>query len=272
MISVRPLHLATVDQLGPRGRTCVYWQTDDRSGLPMREDSDGRPGPASTTESTESTDDGGPAEDGAGAGSAGANGAAGYWRAVRGTAVGDPEFEKEAWISRVALEWGVCGQVARYGDRAAGAAFYAPPAMVPRSDCFPTSPVGSDAVLLAGLIEEHDAPAGVRTALLGEVVTDLRARGIKAIETFGVTSRDTGSITSRDGCGADSCVAPSSFLVEHGFTVVAEHETHPRLRLEIESEHQWKADVEHALDQLFAEQGLATRRTLALTGASLRTR
>ena len=59
-----------------------------------------------------------------------------------------------------------------------------------------------------------------------------------------------------------------SFLVEHGFTVVAPHETHPRLRLDIESEHLWKADVERALDQLFAEHGFATRRLGVLSGAS----
>lgn len=239
MTSIRPLDLASVERLGLRARTCVYWQTDDLRGQDDRHGHD----------------------DGDGQGDAGEFAA---------PPVADPEFEKEAWISRVSLEWGVCGQLAIEGNQPAGAAFYAPPAMVPRSSCFPTSPVGSDAVLLAGLIEEPSAPAGVLTALLGEVVEDLRGRGIKAIETFGVTSADTGVVTSRDNCGAVSCVTPSSFLIEHGFTIVADHETHPRLRLEIESEHQWKADVEHALDQLFAERGFATRRIGALSGASLR--
>ncbi|WP_096906415.1 hypothetical protein [Dietzia sp. WMMA184] len=214
MISLRPLDLSAVDQLGPRARRCVYWQTD------------GEQSP------------------------------------------GDPEFEKEAWISHVSLEWGVCGQLATYGDRSTAAAFYAPPGMVPRATCFPTSPVGADAVLLAGMSVEHGAPAGVLTALLDAVVVDVRSRGIKAIEAFGVTSEDLGHVTSRDGCGADSCVPGMSFLVEHGFTVVAPHETHPRLRLDIESEHLWKADVERALDQLFAEHGFATRRLGVLSGAS----
>jgi hypothetical protein len=123
-------------------------------------------------------------------------------------------------------------------------------------------------VLLAGMSVEHGAPAGVLTALLDAVVVNVRSRGIKAIEAFGVTSEDPGHVTSRDGCGADSCVPGMSFLVEHGFTVVAPHETHPRLRLDIESEHLWKADVERALDQLFAEHGFATRRLGVLSGAS----
>ncbi|HJC27826.1 MAG TPA: hypothetical protein H9759_00345 [Candidatus Dietzia intestinipullorum] len=219
MTNIRPLDLDSVDQLGPRARTCVYWQTDGRGDEPT-------------------------------------------------AAVGDPEFEKEAWISRVSLEWGVCGQHATFEQRPAGAAVYAPPAMVPRAECFPTSPVGSDAILLAGLTEEQGAPAGLGTALLAEVVADLRSRGVKAIEAFGVTSGDPGPIKSRDGCGSDSCVPAATFLIEHGFTVVAEHETHPRLRLDIDSDHLWKADVERALDQLFAEHGFATRRVGELSGAT----
>ena len=220
MITIRPLALSAVDQLGVRARSCVYWQTDGQE-----QDS---------------------------------------------SAPGDPEFEKEAWISHVSLEWGVCGQVARHGEDSAGAAFYAPPGMVPRAECFPTSPVGADAILLAGISLEEGAPAGTRTSLLDAVVVDLRSRGIKAIEAFGRTSGDTGLVTSRDSCGSGSCVAPTGFLIEHGFTVVAEHETHPRLRLDIESEHLWKADVERALDQLFAERGFATRRIGALSGVSAR--
>lgn len=215
MISLRTLTLSAVDQLGPRSRRCVYWQTDG----------------------------------------------------IAATATpGDPEFEKEAWISLVSLEWGACGQLASEGGRAAGALFYAPPGMVPRAACFPTGPVGADAILLAGMTVEVGAPTGVLTSLLDSVVVDLRSRGIKAIEAFGVTNEDPAPEASRDACGADACVPTASFLLEHGFTVVADHETYPRLRLDIDSEHQWKADVEHALDQLFAERGIASRELGVLSG------
>ena len=109
------------------------------------------------------------------------------------------------------------------------------------------------------------------TALLDSVVVDLRSRGIKAVEAFGVTMDHPNPDASRDGCGAASCIPAASFLLEHGFTVVAEHETYPRLRLEIDSEHQWKADVEKALDQLFAERGMLTRELGVLSGASAST-
>ena len=76
----------------------------------------------------------------------------------------DPEFEKEAWLSMVMLEWGSCGQIAvecapepgrremapeLLGESAClGYAFYAPPGAVPRARRFPTGPVSADAVLL----------------------------------------------------------------------------------------------------------------------------
>ena len=84
----------------------------------------------------------------------------------------DPEFEKEAWLSMVMLEWGSCGQIASApagGRRAAdddgdepclGYAFYAPPGAVPRARLFPTGPVSADAVLLTSLGVESAGRAG----------------------------------------------------------------------------------------------------------------
>ena len=85
----------------------------------------------------------------------------------------DPEFEKEAWLSMVMLEWGSCGQVAADGragrgrvddgdERASPASatcFYAPPRAVPRAQRFPTGPVSADAVLLTSMGVESGADA-----------------------------------------------------------------------------------------------------------------
>src|SRR5690242_9560209 len=58
------------------------------------------------------------------------------------------ELEKEAWVSDTLLEWGSCGHLL-YVDRVpAGYVLYAPPAYVPRSVAFATSPPSPDAVLL----------------------------------------------------------------------------------------------------------------------------
>ena len=46
------------------------------------------------------------------------------------------------------LEWGSCGKLMEVDGVTAGYILYAPPAYVPRSVAFPTSPVSPDAVLL----------------------------------------------------------------------------------------------------------------------------
>lgn len=120
----------------------------------------------------------------------------------------DPEFEKEAWLSMVMLEWGSCGQVAvlcpeAMSDEAAatdpsaeepcvGYAFYAPPRAVPRAGLFPTGPVSADAVLLTTVgAEQGDEAAGLPHTLLTSVVGDLVRRGVRALEAFGRTEAVT---------------------------------------------------------------------------------
>src|SRR5262249_56584892 len=68
--------------------------------------------------------------------------------AERACAAGDPELEKEAWVSQTLLEWGSCGKLVYVDGMPAGYVMFAPPAYVPRSMAFPTSPVSPDAVLL----------------------------------------------------------------------------------------------------------------------------
>ncbi|NGO71071.1 hypothetical protein [Streptomyces boncukensis] len=56
------------------------------------------------------------------------------------TQAGRPDLEKESWISSVLLEWGSCGRVVYVDEVPVGFVLYAPPAYVPRSFAFPTSP------------------------------------------------------------------------------------------------------------------------------------
>lgn len=180
----------------------------------------------------------------------------------------DPHFEKEAWVSRVLLEWGVCGQIAERFGMSIGTALYAPPRMVERAHTFAAGPVSADAVLLADFFVDPklrlstaamdgvDGSKAVRSALLAAVVRDVRARGVHAVETFGRTDRE--SATQSDTavsahCGPENCMAEEAFLIEQGFKVVKFDPRFPRLRLEVDAGHQWQADVEHALDQLFLD-------------------
>jgi hypothetical protein len=190
----------------------------------------------------------------------------------------DPEFEKEAWLSMVMLEWGSCGQLAIHcagesgpavgegaGDEPClGYAFYAPPRAVPRARLFPTGPVSADAVLLTSVgVETGDDTEGLPRSLMASVVGDLVRRGVRALEAFGRTEAamelldastcpgDLRPVVEVLGdCSVDQCIVDADFLQEVGFTVVAPHRYFPRLRLELEQGLGWKAEVEAALERL----------------------
>ena len=191
----------------------------------------------------------------------------------------DPEFEKEAWLSMVMLEWGSCGQLAIHcstdtdepgavedasDQRCMGYAFYAPPRAVPRARLFPTGPVSADAVLLTSVgVESGDETEGLPRSLLASVVGDLVRRGVRALEAFGRTGAVAELVDPEllpmelrpvaevlGDCSVDQCVVDADFLKEVGFQVVAPHPYFPRLRLELEQGLGWKAEVEAALERL----------------------
>jgi GNAT superfamily N-acetyltransferase len=168
-----------------------------------------------------------------------------YWELdpVSGEAAakaGRPELEKESWISAVLLDWGSCGRVVHVDGRPAGFVLYAPPAYVPRSAVFPTSPVSPDAVQLitAYLLPEFQGQ-GLGRVMVQTVAKDLIRRGFRAVEAFGDARWE-----------GPSCVLPAEHLLSVGFKTVRPHPRHPRLRLELRSTVTWRADVERALDQL----------------------
>lgn len=184
----------------------------------------------------------------------------------------DPEFEKEAWLSMVMLEWGSCGQVAtataaepsQPEPACLGYAFYAPPRAVPRAHRFPTAPVSADAVLLTSMrVEPGPAADELPYSLVARVVDELVRRGVRALEAFGRTE-DVAELANRQAvdpdlqpvldtlgdCSVEHCVIGADFLRDAGFVVVAPHRYFPRLRLELEEGLGWKAAVEAALERL----------------------
>lgn len=212
-----------------------------------------------------------------------------YWEVDPATLGGadhlsDPEFEKEAWLSMVMLEWGSCGQIAAPSsdDTASAAddestaqsgpvdapclgyAFYAPPRAVPRARLFPSGPVSADAVLLTSVgAESAHADEGLPHHLLLAVVADLVRRGVRALEAFGRTADVIELLDARRApdelalvlevlgdCSPAQCIVAADFLEEVGFKVVAPHRYFPRLRLELEQGLGWKAGVEAALERL----------------------
>lgn len=187
----------------------------------------------------------------------------------------DPEFEKEAWLSMVMLEWGSCGQIAvpvAEGQKKAssddapcvGYALYAPPGAVPRARSFPTAPVSADAVLLTSMGIEPGHAETLPRNLVAQVVSDLVRRGARALEAFGRTQEaeqelvdpriappEVASVIEPFGdCSFDQCMIEADFLQDVGFTVVAPHRYFPRLRFELDQGLGWKAEVEAALERL----------------------
>ena len=189
-----------------------------------------------------------------------------------GDSLPDPEFEKEAWLSMVMLEWGSCGQVAAPSTDHAedadepclGYVLYAPPRAVPRAQRFPTGPVSADAVLLTSMGVEPEQPDGLDSLLIGRVVSELARRGVRALEAFGRTAQaaelhaegraddlELGpAIRALGDCSFEMCMIDADFLLDAGFTVVAPHPYFPRLRLELDRGLGWKAEVEAALERL----------------------
>ncbi|MFD5817091.1 GNAT family N-acetyltransferase [Streptomyces sp. NPDC127038] len=162
---------------------------------------------------------------------------------VRGEAAlkaGTSALEKEAWISSVLLDWGSCGRVAYVDDVPVGYVLYAPPAYVPRSTAFPTSPVAPDAVqLMTSFIMPGYQGQGLGRVMVQTVAKDLLRRGFRAIEAFGDARWKE-----------PACVLPADHLVAVGFKTVRPHARYPRLRLELRTTLSWKEDMELALDRL----------------------
>ena len=197
------------------------------------------------------------------------------------------EFDKEAWISGLLLEWGTCGQLAidSATGSVVGTAFYAPPGRVPRATRFPTSPVSADAVLLTSIRTEPGFTEAA-TLLLDASVTDLIKRGVRAVEAFGLVRAAGGSMYEQESDDADpvarpdvrddinqwtdaaiidvareildhpqddlctDCMIAAGFLKDSAFDVVASHPRFPRFRLELDEGLGWKSEVEGALEKL----------------------
>lgn len=108
------------------------------------------------------------------------------------TVSSDPAFDKQIWIQRVLMEWGICGYTAYVGTGDQGARllpaatiFFAPANYFPGAKALPTQPVSPDAILISnvfvappymGLYLEHQ--------LIDTVITEAKRRGVKAVEAF----------------------------------------------------------------------------------------
>jgi GNAT superfamily N-acetyltransferase len=158
----------------------------------------------------------------------------------RARKAGDPELEKEAWVSATLLEWGSCGSVAYVNDSPVGYVLFAPPAFVPRSTMFPTSPIAADALqLVTARVIPPMRGSGIGRALVQAAAHTMIRRGTQAVEAYGDAKKED-----------PSCVLPSAFLLAVGFKTIRPHDHWPRLRLDLRNSLTLGAEVEVALDKL----------------------
>jgi GNAT superfamily N-acetyltransferase len=173
-------------------------------------------------------------------------------RRQRAEDAGEAGCEKEAWVSRVLLEWGSCGRVAYVDGDPAGYVLYAPAVYFPGADAFATAPVSEDAVLLAtAMVYPEYAGSGLGRVLMQTVVKDLVKRGgIRALEAIGDTRAPDKRTWGRLDDGYGGCVLPAEYLLRVGFKTHRAHPRYPRMRLELRTALTWRDEVESALERL----------------------
>lgn len=187
-----------------------------------------------------------------------------FWELPPTAAAEDAAFDKEVWMQRVLLEWGICGYTALVGTGDVGSqlmpaatVFFAPVNYMQGAEQLPSGPVSPDAILLSavhvalpymGLYLEHQ--------LIDAVLTEAHRRGIKAVEAFARKEPGDGTEAAKyapesykgwqvpqktdtgDPVADRLSVAPMlnvEILEAEGFQLVQDHPLFPRYRAEISS-------------------------------------
>jgi hypothetical protein len=172
--------------------------------------------------------------------------------AERACASGDPELEKEAWVSQTLLEWGSCGKLIYVDGMPAGYVMFAPPGLRAARAGLPH---------VAGLARRCAAHHRPRRRTVRRVAgwAGCWSRAWPAISPSGASRRSRpfgdakfGEPDERLGTerSKSGCLAPADFFLSVGFKTVRPHPRYPRLRLELRTALSWKSDVEYALEKL----------------------
>ena len=97
---------------------------------------------------------------------------------------------KDAWAESVGRRLGAFGRVMHEGAQFRGMVQYGPAELFPRALALPAGPPGRDASLVTCAFLEGRDPEGACERLLLEALADLKARGVRAVEAFGVSYPD----------------------------------------------------------------------------------
>ncbi len=170
-----------------------------------------------------------------------------------------------SWAETVTREWGPPGLLVRQDGRTVAHVVVAPPSLVPRAALPATAPVSDDAVLLLSLSSSSRAFTKVAVQSLGR---ELLRRRVRAVEAYGGSAVVPGclspaAVTQSDlpWPPPDVCRVPTTLLTGVGFTVVREHPTCPRLRLDLRSVATVREDVTAAVRSWLSDRATAPAAT-----------
>lgn len=131
--------------------------------------------------------------------------------------------KKLKWLKSVKGKFGRCGKILYVGGRGIGFAEYAPPEFLPGSRDYDSGPPSDDAVLTSCLFipKKEFRKMGLGSMLLKSIITDLRGKGKKAVETF-----------ARKG-NPNNPSGPLEFYLKNGFERSRNDPQFPLLRLNL---------------------------------------
>lgn len=136
-----------------------------------------------------------------------------------------PEMEqkKREWFKDVAKEFGSSIKIAYFDGVPIGSIHYAPAKFLPRTKEYASGPSSQDAVFIACLyITNKEARGkGFGTALLEDLIGELRKKGFEVVETF-----------ARKSSG-DNPSGPVRLYVKQNFRVKSEKDDFPLLHLDL---------------------------------------
>ncbi len=148
-----------------------------------------------------------------------------YWENGRVSPYEGPnerEAEKRRWFNSISLVFGPSGKLVYQDGLVVGWAQYAPASCFPKVSTYHIYP-SEDAYLITCLaVKPEYRNRGMGMTLLKAVIDDLRARGVKAVETF-----------ARKG-NANNPSGPVELYLKTGFKIKTDDDFFPLLRLELD--------------------------------------
>lgn len=181
-----------------------------------------------------------------------------FWETERDICNGDEDccdsFEKEAWISNVLLEWGVCGQILIRDSRPVGACLYGPPNYIPRDKLIPAGPASADAILLSHVYIQDDSRTMMSyVSLINAAIQDLKSRGVRAIEAYG-RQGDVGYYAENANLhhwANHKCIPTQDVLSTCGFKEIMRDPRVSRWRIDMDRHNLWAVSVKAALERRY---------------------